>query len=167
MLELHTERLRIIPLNAENLRNLIDDPKQLAQRLSLMSSDSFLDTALQQAMKIRLSKLLDDQEHYIWYTNWLIVSKSHNCTVGGIMLKGLPNDNGEVIIGYYTLPDYQRNGYMTETIYAMKNWLLSQPDVKSVVADTEKNNIASHKVLEKAGAVLYNETAELYYWRFI
>lgn len=56
---------------------------------------------------------------------------------------------------------------MTETIYAMKNWLLSQPDVKSVVADTEKNNIASHKVLEKAGAVLYNETAELYYWRFI
>ena len=167
MLELHTERLRILPLNAENLRNLIDDPKQLAQQLSLISSDSFLDTALQQAMKIRLAKLLEDQDHYIWYTNWLIVSKSHNCSVGGIMIKGLPNDDGEVIIGYYTLPDYQRNGFMTETIRAMKNWLLSQPGVKSVVADTEKNNIPSHKVLEKAGAVLYKETAELFYWRFI
>lgn len=167
MLELHTERLRILPLNAENLRNLIDDPKQLAQQLSLISSDSFLDTGLQQAMKIRLAKLLEDQDHYIWYTNWLIVSKSHNCSVGGIMIKGLPNDDGEVIIGYYTLPDYQCNGFMTETIRAMKNWLLSQPVVKSVVADTEKNNIASHKVLEKAGAVLYKETAELFYWRFI
>ncbi|MFJ7666592.1 GNAT family N-acetyltransferase [Lysinibacillus sp. NPDC097195] len=167
MLELHSKRLRILPLNAENLKNLIDDPKLLAQQLSLTSSDNFLDSALQQALEIRLSKLLGDKENYIWYTNWLIVLKSHNCSIGGIMLKGTPNNKGEVIIGYYTLSDYQGNGYMTETIVVLKDWLLSQAHVKSVVADTEKNNFASHRVLEKAGAVFYKETADLYYWRFI
>lgn len=94
-------------------------------------------------MKFRLSKLLEDERNYIWYTNWLIVLKDENCTVGGIMIKGLPNEKGEVVIGYYTLVPYQGNGYMTETIDTMKNWLLSQPDVMYVIADTEKDNIAS------------------------
>ncbi|QPQ35729.1 GNAT family N-acetyltransferase [Lysinibacillus sp. JNUCC-52] len=166
MNELNTERLRILALNEENLRLLIDHPKKLELQLSLMESVSYLDAELQQAMEIRHSKLVRDKENYIWYTNWLIVSKSQNCSVGGIMLKGLPNCSGEVVVGYYTLPEYQRNGYMTEAIYSMKNWLLSQPNVKFVVADTEKDNIASHRVLAKSGAVLYKETAELLYWRF-
>ncbi|MGE7840283.1 GNAT family N-acetyltransferase [Lysinibacillus sp. NPDC093712] len=166
MIELNTERLRILALNAENLRLLIDNPKKLELQLSLLESNSFLDAELQQAMEIRHAKLVRDKENYMWYTNWLIVSKSQNCSVGGIMLKGLPNVYGEVVVGYYTLPEYQGNGYMTETINSMKNWLLSQPNVKFVVADTEKDNIASHRVLEKLGAVLYKETAELFYWRF-
>lgn len=166
MKELNTERLRILALNEENLRLLIDDPKKLELQLSLMESVSYLDAELQHAMEIRHSKLVRDKENYIWYTNWLIVSKSQNCSVGGIMLKGLPNDSGEVVVGYYTLPEYQGNGYMTEAIHSMKNWLLSQPKVKFVVADTEKDNIASHRVLAKSGAVLYKETSELLYWRF-
>ena len=82
------------------------------------------------------------------------------------MLKGLPNKDGEVVIGYYTLTEYQGNGYMTEAVSNLKNWLLSQPNVRFVIADTEKDNIASHKVLEKAGANMYQETEELYFWRF-
>ena len=167
MIELNTERLRLIPLSAENLRLLIDNPKIMELRLSLIESDKFLSPELKQAMEIRLSKLLADEENYIWYTNWLIVSKDKNCTVGGIMLKGLPNENGEIVIGYYTLTEYQGNGYMTETINNMKNWLLNQSNVMHVIADTEKDNIPSHRVLEKSGAEMYKETDELYFWRFI
>lgn len=167
MIELNTERLRLIPLNAENLRLLIDNPKKMELRLSLLESDRFLSPELKQAMEVRLSKLLGDEENYIWYTNWLIVSKERNCSVGGIMLKGLPNKNGEVVIGYYTIPEHQGNGYMTETIYSMKNWLLNQSDVMYVIADTNKDNIPSHRVLEKSGAEMYKETHELYFWKFV
>lgn len=166
MIELTTARLRILPLSADNLKLLIENPKKLELQFSLIESSSFLSMELQQAMEIRLSKLMHDKESYIWYTNWLIVSKSQHCSVGGIMLKGPPNADGEVVIGYYTLPEYQGNGYMTEAIGTMKNWLLNQPNVKFVIADTEKDNIASHRVLEKSGAKLYKETVELYYWRF-
>ncbi len=167
MIELDTERLRLIPLSAENLRLLIDNPKKMEQSLSIIESNGFLSSDLKQSMEIRLSKLLCDEENYIWYTNWLIVSKDQNCSVGGVMLKGLPNENGEVVIGYYTLPEYQGNGYMTETINTMKNWLLNQTDVIYVIADTDKDNIPSHRVLEKCGAKIYKETDELYFWSFV
>lgn len=167
MIELDTERLILIPLTAENLRLLIDNPKKMEQSLSIVESNRFLSSDLKQAMEIRLSKLLSDEENYIWYTNWLIVSKDQNCSVGGVMLKGLPNETGEVVIGYYTLPEYQGNGYMTETINNMKNWLLNQADVMYVIADTDKDNIPSHRVLEKCGAKIYKETDELYFWRFV
>lgn len=166
MIELITERLRIIPLSVENLKFLIENPKEMELKLSLSTSDSFLSPELKQAMETRLSKVLVDERNYIWFTNWLIVSKDKNRNVGGIMLKGLPNENGEVVIGYYTIPQYQGHGYMTETINNMKNWLLNQPDVKYVIADTDKDNIASHRVLEKTGAEMYKETEELYFWRF-
>ncbi|MCM3736584.1 GNAT family N-acetyltransferase [Bacillus cytotoxicus] len=167
MIELNTERLRLIPLSAANLKLLIDNPKKLELRLSLSESNRFLSLELKQAMETRLSKLLIDEGNYIWYTNWLIVSKDKNCSVGGIMLKGLPNETGEVVIGYYTFPEYQGNGYMTETIHTMKNWLLNQNGVMYVIADTDKDNIPSYRVLQKSGAEMYKETDELYFWRFV
>lgn len=135
--------------------------------LSVSSNEVFLDEELRQALMFRLSKVLEDQENYIWYTNWVIVSKEKNCIVGGIMLKGIPNEQGEVAIGYYTFPQYQGKGYMTDTVRLMKDWLLSQSNVKYVIANTDKNNIASHKVLQKAGAMLYSESEELYFWKFV
>lgn len=166
MMELNTDRLRIIPLNAENLTLLIDNQKELELKLSLNEKKVFLDSETKSALKVRLTKLLDDEQNYIWYTNWLIILKAQNCIIGGIMLKGRPNENGEVIIGYYTISKYQGKGYMTEAIYHMNSWLLNQSGVMYVIADTEKDNIASHRVLEKTGARMYKETKDLFFWRF-
>lgn len=166
MIEINTKRLTIIPLNVEHLKLLINNPRELELKLSLNESYSDLSSELKKAMEVRRSKALVDEPNYIWYTNWIIVSKDKNHNIGGIMVKGLPNKDGEVVIGYYTLTEYQGNGYMTEAVSNLKNWLLSQPNVRFVIADTEKDNIASHKVLEKAGANMYQETEELYFWRF-
>lgn len=167
MFELHTERLRLIPLNAKYLKLLIEHEKELANELSLSKLERIFDAELKQALNYRRSKVLEDEENYIWYTNWLIVLKEQNCAIGGIMLKGMPNDRQEVVIGYYTFPSFQGRGYMTETIITMRNWLHSQPNVQYIIADTEKDNIASHRVLEKAGAILYKETESLYFWKFL
>ncbi|MEH6945329.1 GNAT family N-acetyltransferase [Bacillus sp. JJ722] len=166
MIELNTERLRIIPLNSDNMKLLIESQNQMEKNLALRETAEFVDPELKPALEIRLSKLLNDQKKYIWHTNWAIVLKEINTYVGGIMIKGLPNENGEVVIGYYTIPRYQGNGYMTETVENIKRWLLNQPNVRTVIADTEKDNIASHRVLEKTGAIKYKETEELYSWKF-
>ncbi|MEX3623275.1 GNAT family N-acetyltransferase [Viridibacillus arvi] len=166
MVELNTKRLKLIPLNPENLKLLIDNQREVEIKLSLNASDEFLNEELKLALKFRLSKVMENQQDYIWCTNWLIISRDNNCTVGGIMLKGRPNEDGEVIIGYYTLPQYQGKGYMTEAVNNIKSWLLNQPEVRFVIADTDKTNIASHRVLEKSGAEIYKETEDLYFWRF-
>lgn len=166
MIELNTERLKLIPLNPENLKLLIVNQREMEIKLSLNESEEFLSEELKLALKFRLSKLMEDQQNYIWYTNWLVISSNKNCIVGGIMLKGRPNEVGEIVIGYYTIPEYQGKGYMTEAVNNIKSWLLNQPEVMFVIADTAKNNIASHRVLEKSGAEIYKETEDLYFWRF-
>ena len=45
-------------------------------------------------------------------------------------------------------------GYMTEAVIAMTRWASEQVDVKYVEAETELDNRASQRVLEKAGFVL-------------
>ncbi|MGR6897086.1 GNAT family N-acetyltransferase [Rummeliibacillus sp. BSL5] len=164
MKELDTERVRIVPLDAESLRLFIDDISKLQDVFHLDKSELLLDEEIKDAMKYRLSKVLIDSSNYYWHTNWLIISKELNSIIGGIMLKGLPDENGEVIIGYFTFPCYQGKGYMTETIKILASWILDQPLVKRVIADTEKENKASHKVLEKNGARLYKVTEDLYFW---
>ncbi|WP_397538233.1 GNAT family N-acetyltransferase [Rummeliibacillus pycnus] len=111
-------------------------------------------------------KFLADEKNYFWCTYWIIISKDINEIVGGIMIKGTPNDNGEVVIGYYTLFEHQGNDFMTEAIRYSKNWLLNQVNVIYVIVDKEKDNIASHRILEKIGTDMYKETEELFFWGF-
>ncbi len=85
MVELQTERIRLIPLNAKYLKLLIEHEEQMAAELSLSKGVGSLDWELKQALYFRLSKVLEDEPNYLWHTNWLLVLKEKNCAVGGIM----------------------------------------------------------------------------------
>ncbi|MBQ6568743.1 MAG: GNAT family N-acetyltransferase, partial [Clostridia bacterium] len=59
--------------------------------------------------------------------------------------------NGTVEIGYGVLEEYQGQGYATEAVCAAVNRALQQPDITRVEAETEPDNQASRRVLEKCG----------------
>ena len=52
------------------------------------------------------------------------------------------------------------HGFATEALTALIEYLLSQPDVESVVADTFEDHIASRRVMEKAGMTHYDTRTE-------
>ncbi len=81
------------------------------------------------------------------------------------MLKGYPNEKGEVTIGYYMQEQYRKNGYMIEAINKLTNWIFSNSDVKYIVADTLKSNIISQNLLSKIGMKIYKEDDECFWWR--
>jgi len=56
-------------------------------------------------------------------------------------------------------------GYMTEALESMIQWCFQNNRVKSVVADTLKENISSQKVLEKIGMKRYKEDMECYWYK--
>jgi len=85
--------------------------------------------------------------------------------VGDLCFVGQPNCDGEVEIGYGTYDDFSGKGFMTEAVSGMIKWAKNQPDVKAIVADTEKTNTASFRVLEKNGFVKIGETELLFHWR--
>jgi len=54
---------------------------------------------------------------------------------------------------------------MTEAVGGMILWAKKQPEICAIIADTEKQNTASFRVLEKNGFVKTNETETLLKWR--
>ena len=73
MVELQTERISLIPLNAKYLKLLIEHEEQMAEELSLTKGEGSLDCELKQALYFRLSKVVEDEQNYLWHTNWLLV----------------------------------------------------------------------------------------------
>ena len=66
---------------------------------------------------------------------------------------------------YGTDPAYQNRGYTTEAVQALIAWAFDQPECTSIVADTQKSNLASVRILEKVGMNVYRETDDALYWR--
>lgn len=57
----------------------------------------------------------------------------------------------KVELGYVMSKAYQGKGYMTESARAMIDWALQQSSIYRVYATTGVDNIASQRVMEKAG----------------
>jgi RimJ/RimL family protein N-acetyltransferase len=64
---------------------------------------------------------------------------------------GFPKAEGDVEIGYSTVPAFQRRGYATEAARALVEWLLREKDVRSVSAQAYPRLAESVKVMERCG----------------
>lgn len=174
MLELTTERLKIIPLDVENFRLYIENHNEVEEKLGLKTTNKVWDEHVKGAFQYRFKKVAENREQYLWETIWIVISKEENCEIASLMIKGYPSEKGEVIIGYGTEDSYQNKGYMTEAVKGLIEWIFTNPKALSIVADTDKANIASHRVLDKNGFIKYQESVktsengeveELVWWR--
>lgn len=82
--------------------------------------------------------------------------------IGGIGFKG-PPQNGVVEVGYGLAPSARSNGYATEALRAIVD-LAAALDVVTIRADTDLDNLASQRVLEKAGFRRVREDREARYF---
>lgn len=71
--------------------------------------------------------------------------------VGSADFKDVPSKDGEVEIGYGLGEAFQHHGYMTEAVRAMCAWALAQESVRHVIAETETDNLASRRILQRCG----------------
>ena len=103
------------------------------------------------AYREMLQGCLEHPQEWNWYAIWFIERKdgSH---VGDLCFKGFQPD-GSVEIGYGIAEENQGYGYATEAVDAVTAWALKQPGVCRVDAETEPENRASQRVLEKCGFV--------------
>lgn len=166
MFELSTDRLRIIQLDEENFKLLLNNRRKMESNLGVFTSGYELDSGYIEAMKMVLENVLKNINYFQWYTDWQIVLKSENKIIGSVGFKGKPNENGEVEIGYGLNENYERKGFMTEAVRHMVRWALEQKGIKHVIAETEIDNIASQKVLKKNGFIAYKNENNCIWWKF-
>lgn len=142
---LQTTRLKIYPISDDEMKHLIKEEPV---------------PALKKAYQEMLNGALKYPSKRIWYALWNIELNDNTHTlVGHLSFKGLEKD-GILEIGYGTLENYEGKGYMTEAVTAVTKWAVCQKGVTRIEAETEENNIASQRVLEKSGFVPNGQTGD-------
>jgi len=99
---------------------------------------------------------------------WLMVA--HGEVVGLCGRKGVPNEAGEVEIGYGVAPVRRRLGYATRAVGIMIEAARADPAVRVLTAQTALNNRPSQRVLETNGFAAVgrshdDEEGEMIVWR--
>ena len=131
---IETKRLRLYPAAREQMEAFIA---------------AETDPELKKAFGEMLEGCLRHPDQWQWYAMWMIELRD-GTHVGDLCFKGL-DTSGTAEIGYGILEDCQGQGYAAEAVDAAVLWALSQPAVTRVEAETDPNNRASRRVLEKCG----------------
>jgi RimJ/RimL family protein N-acetyltransferase len=79
---------------------------------------------------------------------------------------GPPDEVGVVSLGYGVVPELRGQGYATEALEALLAHAWTDLRVRTVKADVSLENIASQRVLEKAGMVRVSADDALYYYEY-
>jgi len=151
---LQTKRLIIYSLNLELLKKLING-ESIQKELSL-NNEPLLDADTNKAMQGLYEKALLNKDKYFWLTNWQIILTEQKKSIGSACFMDIPDENGQVEIGYGIDEQFRNKGYMTEAVLGLCVWAFKNK-AKIISAETEKDNLASQKVLEKVGFLKSDE----------
>lgn len=163
---IETNRLILKPLTYEQLVKYAKCDDSLEEELNLNKTARTISPELKEALEQTiLPNVADKSKNYLYSTLWTAISKTENKMVADLCIIGEPNALGEIEIGYGTYNEFQNNGFMTEIVSGIIEWAKNQPEVKSIIASTEKTNNASFKVLEKNDFVKIGETETLFNWQ--
>src|SRR5579859_4327500 len=145
LVPLRTARLRLEPATAELARAVIAGDLSVLAAAGLTAAEGWPheDTADGLGMIVKTGAAL----------SWLVVADG--AVIGDCGLHGGPHgpvdEAGRVEIGYGLAAPSRGQGYGTEVVAAITEWLLAQPEVRRVRACTLTGNMPSRRVLEKAG----------------
>jgi [ribosomal protein S5]-alanine N-acetyltransferase len=165
---LESARLILLPLGYQELKLLKKGRSSLEQHLNLNPNEfqisAEISNELSEALNFWLVKVLRYPDEFQWYTNWEIILKSLNISIGGIGFSGFPDSDGSTSIGFMIDVKYQKQGYCTEAVSVLTNWAFNSPDCVKIHAQTLPENVASQKVLTKNGFQFYKEENKVMDW---
>jgi ribosomal-protein-alanine N-acetyltransferase len=176
--ELRTERLRLVALDAEEMRLLAEDWPALQRRLGAKPSPAWItDPETLAAARRHRDRMLQEADAWMWWTFWQVVVALEGETVGLVDFKGPPGPEGGVAIGCSFAPAHWNRGYATEAVGPLVAWALGHSSVRFITADTDGANVRAHRVLRKLGFVSgqtlaggpshHGDAGDLLAWRLV
>lgn len=165
---IETARLTLLPLTLDQLRLHVADSTQLEASLGLPPGyRKVVEPLLSVIVHFTVPRLRDPARDPLYNTVWIAIDRQKRQIVADAKFKGEPDETGTVEIGYGTYPAFQRQGYMVEMVGGLLRWAGEQPGVLRVVADTDAENVASQKVLEKNGFRLFDQIEQMLWWECV
>ncbi|GAB3887606.1 GNAT family N-acetyltransferase [Spirosoma agri] len=165
---IETKRLTLVPLTLDQLRLHVADRHQLEAVFGLKKGHrQVIEPLLSIITYFAIPRLQNPANDPLYHTMWLAIDRQTQQFVAEAKFKGEPDETETVEIGYGTYPALRRNGYMSEMVGGLVSWAGQQPGIRRVVADTETENVASQKVLEKNRFVLFDRVENMLWWEYV
>ncbi|NFI83879.1 GNAT family N-acetyltransferase [Clostridium botulinum] len=161
---IQTERFDLIPLTPNQLKLWIEDIPELEKELDYSYKAEPMKGFFIEIVKGQYEITRKDPNNYLWHSFFFLIRKEDRGVVGSADFKNIPNEKGEVEIGYGLGKEFEHNGYMTEAVKAMCEWALKQKGVRNVIAETDLAGFASQRILERCGFKKYKQE-ETIWWR--
>ena len=163
--QITTPRLVLISLAPAQLRSYLEGESEFIEQVGPISRE-ILTEPLKRTIGIKLEKMAGASQFDLpWLTYWLIKVPPAGYGAGLIGFKGTPDQSGAAEIGYGIDSDYQNQGYMTEAVKGMIQWAFQDPRCDRIIAPgTQRENLASNRVLQKVGMRVYQEDPETLSW---
>jgi ribosomal-protein-alanine N-acetyltransferase len=161
-----SDRLILKPLTHDQLIKYIKNDDSLEAELKLNPTSKIISPELREALEgTILPNVADAGKNHLFNTLWTIILKAESRMVGDICFVGEPDENGEIELGYGTYEAFRGRGYMKEAVACLLEWVKFQDNVKSVFAQTAKDNPASFAVLERNSFEKIGEDENIFNWR--
>ena len=151
LVPLQTARLRLEPLAAETARAILAGDLSGLAAAGLTAADGWPheDTADGLAGAVKAG----------YPPGWLITAGG--TVIGDCGTHGPVDEAGVIEIGYGLAAPSRGQGYGSEAVLAVTEWLLSQPEVRQVQAHTLTDNMPSRRVLWVLSPALPDHGIEL------
>jgi [ribosomal protein S5]-alanine N-acetyltransferase len=164
---LESERLIILPLIYEQVELYLSGNAAFEKSLNLRDTGRIVSAEVKEMVtRFTLTKMkAAPGDNYLFYTFWIVVEKASNIIVAELGFKGEPSKNGEIEIGYGSMHNYRRKGFMTEAVSAIVRWAAERSDVRGVLAETDQENIASQRILEKNNFRIIKRKNNMIWWK--
>ncbi len=151
-----TPRLRLIAAQLAHLRTELAEASQLGALLGAGVPASWPPGEYDRdAMAYFLSQYEIRGPNAIGWYGWYAVRRAEGASlaqlVGAGGYFGPPSSEGTVEIGYSIADEARGQGYGTELALALADRALRHSRVRRVIAHVAPDNVASHRVLERAG----------------
>ena len=98
------------------------------------------------------------------FGTYQVIRRADGCIIGDVGFMGPPDETGAVSVGCAIAEDAREQGYATEALAALLEWVRGQSGLTCVLADTTRSNIASQRLLERVGLHRIGEDGELLYY---
>lgn len=153
-----TERLILRPIPLDEARRIVDGTPD--------ATDAWADGFPREDDADGLRMLLRTKNHETpEFGSLLITDRATGLAIGSIGFYGPPDEDGHVTIGYGLVEQHRGQGLGTEALLAMVDYCRTKSGVSVILADTDLDNKASQRVLEKAGFTHARDDGELRYYR--
>lgn len=165
---IETSRLTLIPLTAHQLRLHIADTYRLEEELGLqIGHREVTEPLLSVITHMVIPQVENPATNSLFHTIWIAIDRQKNQFVAEALFKGEPDETEAIEIGYGTYPALYQQGYTSEMVGGLLNWVQEQPGVRRVIAETDSENIASQKVLEKNHFRQFDRIENQRWWEYV